>query len=296
MKILGTGLTGLVGSRIVELLSQEFQFENISHSEGINITNNSQIQQKISSSNASIVLHMAAKTNVDACEEDETSNELGEAWFVNVVGTDNVVKACEKSEKKIIFISTDFVFDGKRKPPFAYSEEDKPHPINWYGETKYRGEEIVKSSSVPYLILRIASPYRAHLDKKKDFARAIFTQLQKGLIVEAVTDQIITPTFVDDIAFALRKLIEKDVTGIYHVVGSQYITPYEGAIHIAETFKLNKELIGKTTRAQYFKNKAPRPFNLALKNDKILGLGIQMKNFKEGLQEIKKQMAQLHSL
>lgn len=291
MKILGTGLTGLVGSRIVELLSQEFQFENISHPERIDITNSSQIQQRISSSSASVVLHMAAKTNVDACEEDETSNELGEAWLINVIGTDNIVKACEKSGKKIIFISTDFVFDGKKKPPFTYAEEDEPSPINWYGQTKYHGEEIVKSSSVPYLILRIAFPYRADFDKKKDFARAIFTQLQKGLIVEAVTDQIITPTFVDDIAFAMQQLIEKDVTGIYHVVGSQHITPYDGAILIAETYNLNKELIGKTTRAQYFKNKAPRPFNLALKNDKIRRLGIEMKTFEEGLWEVKRQIS-----
>src|SRR3989344_4235798 len=144
MKILGTGLDGLVGSRIVELLKDKYEFEP----SNVDVTSKDKIAKKITSSDAPIVLHLAAKTSVDGCEEDHSS-----ARAVNGVGTQNIVDACQKSSKKLIYISTDFVFDGSKD---LYSEEDKPNPINWYGRTKYEGEEIVKKSSTPWIIARIA--------------------------------------------------------------------------------------------------------------------------------------------
>lgn len=284
MKVLGTGLLGLVGSRIVELLSNKYEFD----SSDVDITDKAQIQNKIKNSDASVVLHLAAKTNVDECEQDEVLGESGEAWKVNVLGTKNIADACEESKKKLIYISTDFVFDGEHMPEGGYSEEDVPNPINWYAKTKYEGEKVVQKASCPYLIVRIAYPYRAEFERL-DFVRAILKRLGEGLSVAGVADQILTPTFIDDISLALNVLIEKDQRGILHAVGSQSLTPYEGAMLIARIFDFDINHIAKTTRAEFFKDRALRPFQLAIKNDKIRRLGIRMRTLEEGLKEIKKQ-------
>ncbi len=289
MKVLGTGLDGLVGSRIVELLSDKYEFENLSISTGLNITNRDAVLERIKSSDAQIVLHLAAKTNVDGCELDKPLGEKGDAWKINVSGTQNVADACSQTKKKLIYISTDFVFDGENPPPGGYSEEDIPNPVNWYAKTKYEGEKIVQRVSCPWLIVRIAYPYRANFGKL-DFARAILKRLQMGERVLGITDHIFTPTFIDDIAFALDVLINNNSQGVFHVVGNQNLTPYEAVSLIANEFNLDKSKINKTTRSEYFNNKAPRPFQLSLKNDKIQELGIKMRTLEEGLKEIKRQL------
>lgn len=294
MKILGTGLSGLVGSRIVELLSHKYEFENLSLDTGTDITDKESVTRKIENSNASLVLHLAAKTDVDGCEKEKSLGEESEAWKINVLGTQNIAYACQKNNKKLIYFSTDFVFDGKNPPPNAYSEEDVPNPINWYARTKYEGEKIVQNISTPWAIVRLAYPYRAYF-QRNDFLRAILSRLHKGEKIEALSDHIFTPTFIDDLTFAIDTLIKKEALGIFHVVGSQKLTPYEAALRIAEAFGLPQGNIAKTTRKNYFKNRAPRPFNLALKNDKIQKLGIKMKTFEEGLKEIKSQMSKIKS-
>lgn len=288
MKILGTGLTGLVGSRIVELLSGKYEFENISLSMGIDITNRESVLEKIKNSDAQVVLHLAAKTDVDECELGKSLGKEGEAWKINVLGTKNITEACSVTNKKLIYISTDFVFDGTNPPLGGYSEEDTPNPINWYAKTKYEGEKIVQNSKNPWIIVRIAYPYRANF-AKLDFFRAILRELQEGKPVTAITDHIFTPTFVDDIAFAIDILIKNNVQGIFHVVGSQSLTPLNATNLIADEFGLDKSRINKTTRSEFFNNRAPRPFQLALKNDKITKLGVRMKTFEEGLREVKRQ-------
>lgn len=290
MKILGTGLDGLVGSRIVELLSDKYDFENLSISTGIDITNRDAVLERIKSSDSEIVLHLAAKTNVDGCELDKSLGEKGDAWKINVIGTQNVSDACSHNNKKLIYFSTDFVFDGTNPPSGGYSEEDVPNPINWYAKTKYTGEKIVQNSKIPWIITRIASPYRTKF-VRLDFARAILKRLQEDIPVAAVNDHIFTPTYIDDIAFAIDALIKNTSQGIFHVVGSQSLTPYEVAIFIAKEFDLDTSKINQTTRAIFFNNRAPRSFQLALKNDKITKLGVRMRTFEEGLREIKSQMS-----
>lgn len=289
MKILGTGLSGLVGSRIVELLSDRYEFENIGRNTGIDIIDREKVIDKIKSSDASIVLHLAAKTDVDGCEKDKALGENGDAWKINVEGTRNIVDACKESNKKLIYISTDFVFDGTNPPAGGYAEDDIPNPVNWYAKTKYEGEKIVQKSSSPWIIARIAYPYRANFGKL-DFARAILRRLQNNEKVAGVTDHKFCPTFIDDIANAIDVLIKKKEGGLFHVVGSQSLSPFDGALAIASEFGLDKNLIGKTTRMEYFKDRAPRPFILFLKSDKIRRLGVEVRGFKEGLKEIKSQM------
>ena len=293
MKILGTGLTGLVGSRIAELL-KDYDFENLSRATGFDIVDRNSVLDKITNSDARIVLHLAAKTDVDECEKDKSLGENGEAWKINVLGTQNVVDACSASNKKLIYISTDFVFDGESPPAGGYTEEDIPNPINWYAKTKYEGEQIVEGAKCPWIIVRISYPYRSNFTKL-DFARAILKRLQLGKPVAGVTDHLFTPTFIDDIAFAIDGLIKNDENGIFHVVGSQSLSPYDAAILIAKELNLDQSKISKTTRAEFFGNRSPRPFQLILKNDKIQRLGIKMRGFEEGLREVKSQMLKIKS-
>jgi len=289
-KILIIGGSGLVGSRIIELLSDRYDFQEESLVTGFDITQKESVGQKISDSEASIILHLAAKADVEGCEKDKELGHDGDAWKINVEGTRNIVDACVVANKKIIYISTDFVFDGENTPGNGYTEENQAHPINWYAQTKYEGEKIVQNASTPWIIARIGYPYRANFEQKKDFVRIFKALLEKGTPLKLVIDHMNTPTFIDDIAYALDTLIDQQATGIYHVTGSSSLTPFEEGLLIAETFGLEKSLISKTTLEEFFKNRAPRPFDLSMNNGKITRLGVKMKRFEEGLEEVKKQI------
>ncbi len=305
MKILGTGLSGLVGSRIQELLKDKYQFENLSRTTGVDISDKKRVFSAISSSDSSLVLHLAAKADVDGCEKDKKRDkEISEyedtdvreitwakektAWGINVIGTKNVVDACLKLGKKLIYISTDFVFDGKKLEP--YIEEDISSPICWYGQTKLEGERIVMSSSLDYVILRIAYPYRA-IFPRADFVRILIKKLSSGEKLRLIADHIMTPTLADDLPSLLETIINKNLLGIFHAVGSQPVSPFDAGVIIADIFGFDKNLLQKTTRKEFFKDRAQRPFNLALKNDKIQKLGIKMKSFEDGVLEIKNQLS-----
>jgi dTDP-4-dehydrorhamnose reductase len=183
------------------------------------------------------------------------------------------------------------VFDGEKPLGQRYSEEDTPHPLNWYAMTKYEGEKIVQQAKIPWVILRIAYPYRASFEKK-EYVRVFLSRLQNNQEINAIYDHYFTPTFIDDLALVIDTVIKQNTTGIFHTVGSQVISAYDAAIIIARKFQLNDQLIKRTTREKYFAEKATRPFNLSLKGDKILQLGIKMTSFEEGIEKIKSQMTQ----
>ena len=139
MKIFGTGLSGLLGTRIVELLQATHAFSDNSRANGVDITDSEQIRKAINSSDAEVVLHLAAYTNVKAAELERDLGEQSESWKINVIGTENVARACKEAGKKLIFTSSDMVFDGENTPEGGYTEEAKPHPLSWYAKTKYEG-------------------------------------------------------------------------------------------------------------------------------------------------------------
>lgn len=290
MKILGTGMRGLVGSRVRELLKDKYEFENLDRTSGIDITDKEKTAAAIKNSSAQIVLHLAAKTDVDGCEKDKDLGENSEAWKINVLGTKNVADACLEAGKKMIYVSTDFVFDGEVVENEYYTEESVPNPINFYAKTKYEGEKVVQKNGDNWMIVRLAYPYRATFPKN-DFMRAILTRLKTGQKVAAIVDHIFCPTFIDDTALAFDTLISNNAKGIFHAVGGQALSPYDAALLIAKEFNLDTSLISKTTREAFFKDRAPRPFRLALRNDKIEKLSVNMKTFEEGLRKIKEQLA-----
>jgi dTDP-4-dehydrorhamnose reductase len=282
--ILATGLSGLVGTRVYELLRDKYEIFDMSLSTGIDITDYESLEKEISNTESKIILHMAAKTDVDSCEDDKIYGEDGSAWSVNVVGTQNIIKLAKKYKKKVIYISTDFVFDGTKE---YYTENDKPNPVNWYGYTKYEGEKIVLNTDIPFLILRIAYPYKAKCIDRMDFVSRIINKMKQNQPIYGVSDHIFTPTFIDDIALGLEHMISKNFEGIYHMVGSQSISVLDAVMLISEIFGIKTKII-PIKREEFFKEKAYRPFKLALKNDKIIKIGLKFLGFKDGLIKIKK--------
>jgi dTDP-4-dehydrorhamnose reductase len=292
MNILGTGLSGLVGSRVVELLSDEFSFENLSLETGVDITNKESVDSYFSRSDASWVFHFAAYTDVQGAESERSKKDQSMAWKINVVATEHIVANCKKFGKKLLYIDTDYAFNGKKK---EYTEEDVTNPLGWYGETKNEGAKRVMAIGENGLVIRIANPYRARpvgqavQPGKKDFVHKIMERLQSGLDVSGATDQLFVPTFIDDIASAVRVLINTSASGVYHVVGSSPISPYAAALTIAEVFQLDKTHIKPMTFDAMFHDRAPAPQYAALRNDKIKLLGVTMRTFQEGLKEMRKQ-------
>lgn len=272
MKIALTGASGLVGSRIVELLHNDFEFISLS-SENFDIRNKDQVYNVLKNINFDIFLHLAAYTNVDEAEKNTT-----EAYEMNVKGTQHVFNAVQSKGKKMIYISTDFVFDGKNPP---YNENSIEHPISKYAETKFQGEQIVKDDA---MIVRIAYPYRAAFEQKKDFVRVLKWFLEQGREIKGITDSTFVPTFIDDVAYGLKHLFNNYSPEVFHLVGSQTLSPFEAAKLIAKKYNLNQDLVLPTTYAEFFAGKAQRPQYSDIKS--IKNDFQPMKSFEEGLHSI----------
>lgn len=276
LKIAVTGADGLVGSRIIELLKNDFDFIPLSQNK-MDITNTQSVQIILNEIEFDFFLHLAAYTNVTAAE---TNKEL--CFKINVDGTRNVFNTVQSKGKKFIYISTDFVFDGKNPP---YFEDSRPNPPGVYASSKFEGEKIVKDKA---MIVRISYPYRASFQNKKDFFRTFKSYLEQKKPLSMITDSLMTPTFIDDIAYGLKHLITNFSPEIFHLIGGQAISPYETAILIAGDFGLDKTLISKTTYQEYIKNKPGLPQYADIRSKK--NNFWKMKTFEEGLDEIIKQL------
>ncbi len=302
-QIIATGISGLVGSRLVELLGNKYDFINFSLDKGIDITNKELLNKKfIEFSHTKIVLHLAAFTNVNAAfAQNEQKNSS--CYQVNVVGTKNIAEHCAKTNKFLIHISTDFVFDGISPPSGGYLETDTPQPLqgDWYGKTKYLAEQEIVQSGCRYAIARIAFPFKAKPAStalepaiKLDLVRSIMEKLKKKEQLNMFSDQIITPTFVDDIAKAIDKIITTQPKGIFHCVGSTRLSPYELAQAVADSFGFDKTFIKKSSLIQYLQNNSagrPRQKSLIISNKKTTQeLGIKMLTISEALEVMKAQL------
>jgi len=292
-KIIGTGLSGLVGSRIVELLKEKFEFIDFSLDTGVNVLDQQSLSQAFEKNKDAVaVLHMAAFTDTNTAWE-QREDKSGICYQLNVVGTQNILDLAKQYNQYLIYISTDFVFSGSKDTP--YLETDNPDPIEWYGETKYLGEKVIVDSGYQnYNISRITYPYRASFDKKPDIIRKVLTKLQSGEEVKMFSDQICTYTFIDDIASAIGFFLENKNTGIYHLVGSSSYSPYEMCMEIAKVFDLNQNLISASSLEEYIKSQpvGSRPWQKTLitSNQKAKSLGLTFKTLEEGLIEIKNQI------
>jgi len=272
LKVAVTGPNGLIGSRIIKLLGSSFNFIPLLHTD-FDIANRDQVLNKINSLDFDIVLHLAGYTNVEGAESDKNI-----AYQINVEGTKHIFEAVQNRNKQMIYISTDFVFDGKN-PPFF--EDSVPNPIGYYGFTKYEGEKIVQDKA---MIVRISYPYGNPDSKKPDFVMRLKHLLEVGQELKMMQDASITPTFIDDIAVALKHLMTNYKPELYHMVGSQSFSPFDAGKMIAKQFKLNEELIKPISFAEYETGKAPRPQFSEIKSKK--NDFYQMKSFNEGIKHL----------
>ncbi len=282
MKILITGAHGLLGTKLMKILSKKFDVigTDIKDSDyQLDISIKKKVIVLFNKIKPDIIIHCAAYTDVDGCEINKK-----QAYNVNVIGTKNIAKASELINAKLMYISTDFVFDGKKG---NYNEKDKPNPLSYYAQTKYEGEKFVREHP-NHLIARSSVLYGYnHENDNFNFTKWIIDSLKEGKQLRIVTDQINSPTLIDDIAYALIKLFDKN--GIYNVVGPEAMSRYGFAVKIAEVFGFDKKLITPITSKE-FPQKAVRPKDVSLDISKIKKLGIKMSNVKKGAMKIKKQM------
>lgn len=202
-------------------------------------------------------MHAAAFTNVDKCEV-----EKDKAYEINAKATENIAKTANEIHAKMIYISTDYVFDGEKG---MYSEEDETDPINYYGSTKLEGEKAVIENCNDYIIARTSVIYGAN---KKNFATWVINELKDGRKINIITDQWVSPTLNIDLAEQILALIEKDEYGIFHTAGGERISRYDFVIKLAEIFGFNKELVNPTT-SDKMKWIARRPRDSSLNVSKI---------------------------
>ena len=283
-EILGTGLDGLVGSRVVEL-NPQYEFINLIYPQA-DITKIETLETFFQNSTADTLIHFAAFTDTKAAWEQKFDTN-SPCFKVNVEGTKNVAQLCKKYNKHLIHISTDYVFNGQKNVP--YNENDLPNAMEWYGQTKAMAEKI--ALDVGATVVRISFPYRKEFPLKVDFIRGYINKLQSSEPLNLFTDQTITPTFIDDIAHGLDIIIQQKPAGIFHLVGSSSHSPYEIAQVVARIFNLDSSLIHPSSLEKYLiDNPTARPFgkNQSLSNQKIKDeLGISMRTLTNGLEAIK---------
>jgi dTDP-4-dehydrorhamnose reductase len=237
----------------------------------MDITKQAQVNATVSRVAPDYVIHTAAFTDVDACE-----TEPQRAWDINALGTKNVAEACEEHGARLIYVSTDYVFDGEEGP---YSEEAPTRPINVYGESKLAGERFTLNSSVN-AIARVCVLYGPN---KPNFVTWVLNSLRAHTPINVVTDQYNTPTYVGNCAHALLRMCELGLTGVYHVSGREQLNRYAFACAIADIFALDKKLINGTT-TDTLQQQARRPMNSSLRVEKAeRALGMHLANVHEGL-------------
>ncbi len=276
-KILITGASGLVGSRLVDLWREEFDLITPGYEEGFDITDYKKVRQVFRDSKIDFVLHLAAYTAVDKAEEERDI-----CYKINVEGTRNVFKACQSLGIRMIYISTVFVFPGLMSEN-PYTPESIPNPLGFYAKTKWAGEEIVKDQA---MIVRIDYPYRLDNFERKDIYRLIKNLLEKKVRIKAVEDMFFTPTFIDDLARALNFLIKNFKPRIYHAVGRRSYRPVEFFSLIADKFGFDKDLIEGISFQEFYKGKAARPQYGKIKvSEELAGF---MRDFKQVLEEVER--------
>lgn len=187
--------------------------------------------------------------------------------MINVNGTRNIVEIAEEINAKLIYISTDYVFDGEKG---MYKENDQTNPVDYYGETKLEGENVVKETCDDYLIVRPSVLYGWN-PVKLNFVTWMIKELKEGNKINIVKDQFNTPTLADDLAELILELIKKESFGIFHISGSERISRFDFALKIAGIFDLNKNLIKPITTDQ-LNWIAKRPMDSSLDVSKISGI------------------------
>jgi len=260
-KILITGADGMVCSYM--------DFGIKTDVKTLDITNENSVKEAFEKYQPEVVIHMAAETDVDKCENDPVH-----AYKVNTIGTYNIAAYAKKYNAKIVYISTSAVFDGKKNTP--YYEDDLPNPQSVYARTKYLGEIIVKDVAPSYIIVRAGWMFGGGPEKDKKFVAKIVKKLNDQEI-KAVNDTMGGLTFAKDLVSNIKKLIKENKTGVYHLSNKGLCSRYDVACEIVRTLKPSVKIT--PVGSDYFNSAAPRG------NETIASHANTMRPWQEALKE-----------
>jgi dTDP-4-dehydrorhamnose reductase len=296
MKILLTGANGMVGSAVSKVLAGSSSHISLATGRGpcrlplsslssqltywqLELTSPKEVLHAIQSFLPDIIIHASAMTQVDDCE---LNKEV--CYSVNVDGTALLIAAAEQIKSRFCYLSTDFVFDGVSGP---YKEEDQATPINYYGKTKKIAEDILTASSLSWSIARTVLLYgKADHITRSNFIYWVKDNLEAGINIRVVNDQLRTPTYIPDFVDGIIKIAESGAEGVYHISGEEVMTPYDMAIAVAEYLQLDKTLINPVDAAT-FTQPGKRPLKTGFSIEKAKrDLGYSPISFKESLAQI----------
>lgn len=263
-KVLITGANGQLGKELVELFSKkDFEVYGCGRDK-MDITNQEQVQEIISDVKPDVVIHSAAHTKVDLAE-----SEPEQAFLINAYGTRNVAVAADAVGAKLVYVSTDYVFDGTTNEP--YSEFSPTSPLGVYGKSKLAGEQFVRDLHSKFFIVRTSWVYGKY---GTNFVKTMLKLGEEKKELSVVSDQIGCPTYTLDLAHVILELIDTQKYGVYHVSNSGSCSWYEFA---KEIFKISKmEVQVKPCTTADFIRPAKRPKYSVLGN-----LSVKLNNFKE---------------
>ncbi len=273
MKVFVTGVGGQLGYDVINELKRrgyEAIGSDITDSADIqlDITDKTAVERVLTENKPDAVIHCAAWTAVDAAEDEENKPKV---YAVNVTGTRNIAEACKKLDCKMIYISTDYVFNGQGTEPWSADCKEFA-PLNYYGQTKLEGEQAVAELLDKFFIVRIAWVFGLN---GKNFIKTMINVGKKYETVRVVNDQIGTPTYTYDLARLLVDMVETDKYGYYHATNEGgYISWYDFCCEFYKQYGLTTKVIPVTTE-EYGLSKAARPFNSRLDKSKLKEMGFE---------------------
>ena len=266
MKILVTGVKGQLGYDVVHECEKRGHHVRGVDVEEMDITDMSAVSRVMKETRPDAVVHCAAWTAVDAAEDEDN---ISKVRAINAGGTQNIATVCKELGCKLIYISTDYVFDGQGTKPWEPDEKDY-RPLNVYGQTKLEGELAVANTLDKYFIVRIAWVFGVN---GKNFIRTMLNVGKTHDTVRVVNDQIGTPTYTCDLARLLVDMAESEKYGYYHATNEGgYISWYDFTCEIYRQAGYTTKVIPVTT-AEYGLSKAKRPFNSRLDKSKLVENG-----------------------
>jgi dTDP-4-dehydrorhamnose reductase len=287
--ILVTGASGLLGAAIVlracEIGKQVVAVSNrhLLRMPGVeacrvDLTDFPATRKIITTLRPASVIHCAAATNVDWCED-----HVEQAHRINVCASSFLAELAREINARFVYVSTDSIFDGEKG---NYSEVDRPGPLNVYARTKFAAEQDVVRIHQNSLVVRV-NIYGWNAQDKQSLAEWIVTQLSAGKELAGFTDIYFAPILVNHLAEILLTMLDRRMSGLYHVTGSETISKYDFAKRVAVAFGFKPERV-VAVRAQEAKLRAPRPRNTSLNTEKICKeLGRPMPDIESGLRMFK---------
>lgn len=288
MKLYITGIAGLLGNNIVKKLVDrceitgvdilDLQIPNVVYKK-FSLYEKGKLRAHLKETEPDAVVHTAAAVNVDECEENPEW-----AYKLNQETTKDIVEICDELNIKVVYISSDAVFDGENAE--LYKETDAVNPLNVYAKTKLGGEKYVLEHS-NNLVFR-TNIYGQNIQNKKSFGEWIVSSLEEGKTLNMFEDIDFSPILVNDLAEIIYKALERDLTGLYHVCATGCISKYEFGIKLKRIFGIDTGTINKT-QSETMNFKAKRSKHMGMSNEKIKNdLGIKIRTPEESIYEFKR--------